>query len=200
MPYPRRPIYRRCPRPQSGPTFPVFKCTAELAQPMQTRQGEMLPLGSIMDVAFWPDGGHTLSRSSASASAFKMAARRPPGARTVYYSGKIFIFTTVEQDISDASERFLTDEAIDAICSPPKSFLDSLLPIEEQLSNFQSFVDELYIRACDTGLVKIDDVESDYAKLQKITNLAVGAATAGERRASLVAARGILRKLAGRAL
>lgn len=196
-------MLRRTPQQtkQSLPNYPVFTCIACTDEVYRNHQGR-IEKGTIVNVAFWPDGNCTLrTETYLSDTSLRVTRSRPPlGARIVYKGNDMYAYVTLQRDIAEAAYKYLTDYTITAICAPPKTFFDTLLPVEDQLGAFHSFVNDLYVRACEAGLVKVDDVESEYNKLQKVANLATGAGTAGERQAALIAARNILQKLARRAL
>lgn len=113
------------------------------------------------------------------------------------------LYRTIRDDLHDISSRYFTPECKAMIAAGPqpvKSLLDSLVPYEETVTNFCDTLLALFERVCLAGMVEVDEIESDFARVQKLLAYASRGGTQNEREMSITRLEVIIKRLYAKAV
>ena len=118
----------------------------------------------------------------------------------------VCLYRTIQDDLTDITTQYFTPESKALIAAGPPSptakmsLLDSLVPYDETLTNFCDTLLALFERVCLAGMVEVEEVESDFARVQKLLDYASRGGTQNEREMSLTRLEVLIRRLHSKAV
>jgi hypothetical protein len=108
------------------------------------------------------------------------------------------LYRRIEDDLTDVARQYFTPEMKGLIAGGPPvkaSILDSLVPYDETVTAFCDTLLALFERVCIAGLVEVEEVEGDFARVQKLLAYASRGGTVNEREMSLTRLEVIINRL-----
>lgn len=108
------------------------------------------------------------------------------------------LYRRIEDDLTDVARQYFTPDMKALISAGPTkshSLLDSLVPYEETVTSFCDTLLALFERVCIAGLVEVEEIESDFSRVQKLLQYASRGGTVNEREMSLTRLEVIINRL-----